>query len=165
MPPDQAQRQDLKLTESLYVGCVFLSETLSILLPSYVENHLIVNITVAESIGLVGLLYVKAEVRRDLMAGGDLPSESYGTCSRVSKKMGDSWEVQVAGQFCKGWVKFPSDVWESCIFLLPLRILWRCLERTGCLHNCSGWRAVLSRGYREIIQSSCLRVQDKAHAF
>lgn len=61
------------------------------------ENHLIVNITVAESIGLVGLLYVKAEVRQDLMAEGDLlPSESYGTCSRVSKKMGDSWEVQVA---------------------------------------------------------------------
>ena len=79
------------------MGCVFPSP-LSILLPSSVEKHLIVNITVAESIGLVGLLYLKAEVRRDLMAGGGdlLPLESYETCSRASKKMRDCCVVQAA---------------------------------------------------------------------
>lgn len=81
----------------IYVGRVFPSP-LSILLPPYVENHLIVNITAAESISVVGLLYVKAEVRQDLMAGGGdlLLLESYGTCSRVSKKMWDCCEMQVA---------------------------------------------------------------------
>lgn len=88
------------------MGCDFLS-AINILLPPYVENHLTDDITVAESTGLVGLLCDMQDLigrRARPPSLGELRDllKSYGTCSRVSKKIGCCCGVQTAvGSVCK----------------------------------------------------------------
>lgn len=136
--------------------------SLSILPPSNVENHLNFNIAVAEGISLVGLLYVKAEVRRDLTAGGGtscpwrvrdlLKSEQEnGRLVRGSSRAGftrDGGDSPLAGGnavcCCFGSECYGGG-WEGAA---------ACSAAAG---------RERSRGYRELIQSS--RVQEAAPAF
>lgn len=71
--------------------------------PLCVENHSTANIPGA---GNIGLLYLKQRsVGPCGRRGKLLPLEIHGTDSRVSKKLGNCWDVQ--SQFCKEWMKFP----------------------------------------------------------